>query len=75
MQTEISRPSKMGTVVKRREILAKKYAIMILREDMGKTWEQVGISMSMSPRVCNELYLNAIKDEATHKNLFNILWL
>jgi len=65
----------MGAVVKRREILAKKYAIMILREDMGKTWEQVGISMSMSPRVCNELYLNAIKDEATHKNLFNILWL
>jgi hypothetical protein len=75
MQTEISRPSKMGAVVKRREILAKKYAIMILREDMGKTWEQVGISMSMSPRVCNELYLKAIKDEATHKNLFNILWL
>jgi len=65
----------MGAVVKRREILAKKYAIMILREDMGKTWEQVGISMSMSPRVCNELYLKAIKDEATHKNLFNILWL
>jgi len=75
MQTTISRPSKMGAVVKRREILAKKYAIMILREDMGKTWEQVGISMSMSPRVCNELYLKAIKDEATHKNLFNILWL
>ena len=75
MQTEISRPSKMGAVVRRREILAKKYAIMILREDMGKTWEQVGISMSMSPRVCNELYLKAIKDEATHKNLFNILWL
>ena len=75
MQTEISRPSKMGAVVRRREILAKKYAIMILREDMGKTWEQVGISMSMSPRVCNELYLNAIKDEATHKDLFNILWL
>ena len=65
----------MGAVVRRSEILAKKYAIMILREDMGKTWEQVGISMSMSPRVCNELYLNAIKDEATHKNLFNILWL
>ena len=65
----------MGAVVKRREILAKKYAIMILREDMGKTWEQVGISMSMSPRVCNELYLKAIKDEATHKDLFNILWL
>jgi hypothetical protein len=75
MQTEISRPSKMGGVVKRREILAKKYAIMILREDMGKTWEQVGISMGMSPRVCNELYLNAIKDETTHKDLFNILWL
>jgi len=75
MQTEISRPSKMGAVVKRREILAKKYAIMILREDMGKTWEQVGISMSMSPRVCNELYLKAIKDETTHKDLFNILWL
>ena len=65
----------MGPVVRRSEILAKKYAIMILREDMGKTWEQVGISMGMSPRVCNELYLNAIKDEATHKNLFNILWL
>ena len=75
MQTEISRPSKMGAVVRRREILAKKYAIMILREDMGKTSEQVRISMGMSPRVCNELYLNAIKDEATHKDLFNILWL
>ena len=75
MQTEISRPSKMGAVVRRREILAKKYAIMILREDMGKTWEQVGISMGMNPRVCNELYLNAIKDETLDKDLFNILWL
>jgi hypothetical protein len=74
MQTEISRPSKMGAVVKRREILAKKYAIMILREDMGKTWEQVGISMGMNPRVCNELYLKAIKDEAVSENLFHTLW-
>jgi hypothetical protein len=75
MQTTISRPSKMGTVVTRRQKLAKQYAIAILREDMGKTWEQVGISMGMNPRVCNELYLKAIKDEATHKDLFNILWL
>jgi hypothetical protein len=74
MQTTISRPSKMGAVVKRREILAKKYAIMILREDMGKTWEQVGISMGISPRVCNELYLQAIKDEAVSENLFHTLW-
>jgi hypothetical protein len=29
----------------------------------------------MNPRVCNELYLKAIKDETTHKDLFNILWL
>ena len=65
----------MGAVVTRRQILAKKYAIMILREDMGKTWEQVGISMGMNPRVCNELYLQAIKDEALDKDLFNILWL
>jgi hypothetical protein len=75
MQTTISRPSKMGAVVRRSQILAKKYAIMILREDMGKTWEQVGISMGMGPRVCNELYLNAIKDEATHKDIFRLLWL
>ena len=75
MQTEISRPSKMGGVVTRRQKLAKQYAIIILREDMGKTWEQVGISMGMNPRVCNELYLQAIRDEATHKDLFNILWL
>ena len=75
MQTEISRPSKMGGVVTRRQKLAKQYAIAILREDMGKTWEQVGISMGMNPRVCNELYLQAIRDEATHKDLFNILWL
>jgi hypothetical protein len=75
MQTEISRPSKMGAVVTRRQKLAKQYAIIILREDMGKTWEQVGISMGISPRVCNELYLKAIKDETTHKDLFNILWL
>jgi hypothetical protein len=64
----------MGAVVRRREILAKKYAIMILREDMGKTWEQVGISMGISPRVCNELYLQAIKDEAVSENLFHTLW-
>jgi hypothetical protein len=75
MQTTISRQSKMGGVVTRRQKLAKQYAITILREDMGKTWEQVGISMGMNPRVCNELYLQAIKDEATHKDLFNILWL
>ena len=74
MQTEISRPSKMGAVVRRSQILAKKYAIMILREDMGKTWEQVGISMGMNPRVCNELYLQAIKDEAVDKNIFGLLW-
>jgi hypothetical protein len=74
MQTEISRPSKMGAVVRRSEILAKKYAIMILREDMGKTWEQVGISMGMNPRVCNELYLKAIKDETLDKDLFRLLW-
>ena len=74
MQTEISRPSKMGAVVRRREILAKKYAIMILREDMGKTREQVGISMGMNPRVCNELYLKAIKDETLDKDIFRLLW-
>lgn len=64
----------MGAVVRRREILAKKYAIMILREDMGKTWEQVGISMGMNPRVCNELYLKAIKDETLDKDIFRLLW-
>jgi hypothetical protein len=74
MQTEISRPSKMGAVVRRSEILAKKYAIMILREDMGKTWEQVGISMGISPRVCNELYLQAIRNEAVDKDIFRLLW-
>jgi hypothetical protein len=74
MQTEISRPSKMGAVVTRRQKLAKQYAIIILREDMGKTWEQVGISMGISPRVCNELYLQAIKDEAVSENLFHTLW-
>jgi hypothetical protein len=75
MQTEISRPSKMGAVVRRSQVLAKKYAIMILREDMGMTWEKVGQAMGMNPRVCNELYLQAIQDETTHKDLFNILWL
>ena len=65
----------MGAVVRRSQILAKKYAIMILREDMGKTWEQVGISMGMNPRVCNELYLQAIRDEAVSENLFHILWI
>jgi hypothetical protein len=74
MQTEISRPSKMGGVVTRRQKLAKQYAIIILREDMGKTWEQVGISMGMNPRVCNELYLKAIKDETLDKDLFRPLW-
>lgn len=74
MQTTISRPSKVGTVVTRREKLAKQYAIAILREDMGMTWAEVGKRMDMNPRVCNTLYLQATNDEATHKNLFNILW-
>lgn len=65
----------MGAVVTRRQKLAKQYAIIILREDMGMTWEKVGKAMEMNPRVCNELYLKAIKDETTHKDLFNILWL
>ena len=65
----------MGTVVTRRQKLAKQYAIIILREDMGKTWEQVGISMGMNPRVCNELYLKAIKDETLDKDIFRLLWL
>ena len=75
MPTEISRPSKMGAVVKRSQVLAKKYAIMILREDMGMTWEKVGKAMEMNPRVCNELYLKAIKDEAVSENLFHTLWI
>lgn len=65
----------MGEVVTRRQKLAKQYAIIILREDFGYTWEWVGKEMGMNPRVCNELYLQAIRDEATHKNIFNILWL
>ena len=64
----------MGAVVRRSEILAKKYAIMILREDMGMTWEKVGKAMGMNPRVCNELYLQAIKDEAVDKDIFRLLW-
>ena len=75
MQTTISRPSKVGAVATRRQKLAKQYAIAILREDMGMTWAEVGKAMGMNPRVCNELYLKAIKDETTHKDLFNILWL
>jgi hypothetical protein len=75
MQTEISRPSKMGAVVTRRQKLAKQYAIMILREDMGLTWGKVGKAMEMNPRVCNELYLKAIKDETLDKDLFRPLWL
>jgi hypothetical protein len=74
MQTTISRPSKMGAVVTRRQKLAKQYAIAILREDMGMTWAEVGKRMGMNPRVCNTLYLQATNDEATHENLFNILW-
>lgn len=65
----------MGRVVTRRQKLAKQYAIMILREDMGMTWENVGKAMGMNPRVCNELYLKAIKDETTHKDLFRPLWI
>ena len=64
----------MGGVVTRRQKLAKQYAIIILREDFGYTWKSVGEEMEMNPRVCNELYLQAIRDEATHKNLFNLLW-
>ena len=64
----------MGAVVKRSEILAKKYAIMILREDMGKTWEQVGISMGMCGSWCKVLYDRTIEDETTHKDLFRLLW-
>jgi len=75
MQTEISRPSKVGAVVTRRQKLAKQYAIAILREDMGMTWAEVGKRMNMNPRVCNTLYLQATNDEATHENLFNILWI
>ena len=64
----------MGTVVTRRQKLAKQYAIAILREDMGMTCEQVGKAMGMNPRVCNELYLKAIKDETLDKDLFRPLW-
>lgn len=74
MQTTISRPSKVGAVVTRRQKLAKQYAIIILREDMGLTWDKVGKAMDMNPRVCNELYLQAIKDEAVSENLFHTLW-
>tara|TARA_R110000772_G_scaffold221444_1_gene331853 strand:+ start:1138 stop:1365 length:228 start_codon:yes stop_codon:yes gene_type:complete len=74
MPTTISRPSKMGAVVTRRQKLAKQYAIAILREDMGMTWEKVGKAMDMNPRVCNELYLKAIKDETLDKDLFRPLW-
>ena len=64
----------MGAVATRRQKLAKQYAIAILREDMGMTWAEIGKRMDMNPRVCNTLYLQATNDEATHENLFNILW-
>ncbi len=64
----------MGAVVTRRQKLAKQYAIIILREDMAMTWEKVGKAMGMNPRVCNELYLKAIKDETLDKDLFRLLW-
>jgi hypothetical protein len=41
---------------------------------MGMTWEKVGKAMDMNPRVCNELYLKAIKDETLDKDLFRPLW-
>ena len=75
MQTTISRPSKMGAVVTRRQKLAKQYAIAILREDMGMTWDKIGKAIDMNPRVCNELYLQAIRDEAVDKNIFGLLWI
>ena len=75
MQTEISRPSKMGAVVTRREILAKQYAVMILRQDMGKTWDEVGISMGMCGSYCKVLYDRTIEDETLDKDLFRPLWL
>ena len=64
----------MGGVVTRRQKLAKQYAIAVLREDMGLTWDKVGKAMEMNPRVCNELYLNTIKDETLDKDLFRPLW-
>lgn len=74
MQTTISRPSKVGAVVTRRQKLAKQYAIAILREDMGMTWAEVGKRMGMNPRVCNTLYLQATNDETLDKDLFRLLW-
>ncbi len=64
----------MGRMVKRRQILAKQYAIMILRDDMGKTWEQIGEIMEMCGSWCRTLYNRTIEDEAVDKNLFETLW-
>jgi hypothetical protein len=75
MQTTISRPNKMGAVVTRRQKLAKQYAIAILREDMGKTWDEVGISMGMCGSWCKVLYDRTIEDETLDKDLFRPLWL
>ena len=50
---------------------ARQYAVLILREDMGLTFGQIGIKMNKSYRACRQIYVRAKIKETNLKNETN----
>lgn len=62
-------------MVNRNKTTAKQYAVMVLRDDYHYTFRSIGERMGVSESVAFRLYEKGIKNEKTHKNLFELFWL
>ena len=61
-------------MVNRNKTTAKQYAVMVLRDDYHYTFRNIGGRMGVSESVAFRLYEKGIKNEKTHKNLFELFW-
>lgn len=61
-------------MVNRNKTTAKQYAVMVLRDDYHYTFRNIAEIMGVSESVAFRLYEKGIKNEKTHKNLFELFW-
>lgn len=61
-------------MVNRNKTTAKQYAVMVLRDDYHYTFRNIAERMGVSESVAFRLYEKGIKNEKTHKNLFELFW-
>lgn len=61
-------------MVNRNKTTAKQYAVMVLRDDYHYTFRSIAERMGVSESVAFRLYEKGIKNEKTHRNIFELFW-